>query len=101
VRRVGAEKTAFVHRQADFNLAIIGIWTDPSEAERHVAWARGAHAAMKPYTHGTYVNYLGEEGQDRVRAAYGDAVYDRLVQVKNRYDPKNLFRANQNIQPTA
>ena len=55
---------------------------------------------MKPYTHGTYVNYLGEEGQDRVRAAYGDAVYNRLVAVKNRYDPKNLFRVNQNIQPT-
>ncbi len=100
VRRVGAEETAFVHRQADFNLAIIGVWTDPSESERHIAWARGVHAAMKPFTHGTYVNYLGEEGQDRVRAAYGDAVYDRLVQVKNRYDPKNLFRMNQNIQPT-
>ncbi len=100
VRRVGAEETAFVHRQADFNLAIIGVWTDPSESERHIAWARGVHAAMKPFTHGTYVNYLGEEGQDRVRAAYGDAVYDRLVEVKNRYDPKNLFRTNQNIQPT-
>jgi len=101
VRRVGAEETAFVQRQADFNLAIIGLWDDPSESERHVAWARGVHAAMKPFVHGTYVNYLGEEGQDRVRTAYGDAVYKRLVEVKNRYDPKNLFRVNQNIQPTA
>ncbi len=100
VRRVGAEETAFVSRHADFNLAIIGIWPDPSESERHIAWARGVHAAMKPYTHGTYVNYLGEEGQDRVRAAYGDAVYNRLVAVKNAYDPKNLFHVNQNIQPT-
>lgn len=100
VCRVGAEETAFVHRQADFNLAIIGKWIDPSEAERHIAWARETHAAMKPYTHGTYVNYLGDEGQDRVRAAYGDAVYNRLVAVKNRYDPKNLFRVNQNIQPS-
>jgi len=100
VRRVGPEETAFVHRQADFNLAIIGVWTDPSENDRHIAWARGVHAAVTPFVHGTYVNYLGEEGQDRVRAAYGDAVYDRLVAVKNRYDPTNLFRMNQNIRPT-
>jgi FAD/FMN-containing dehydrogenase len=99
VRRVGAEETAFVHRQAEFNLAIIGKWSDPSESEQHIAWARETHAAMKPYSHGTYVNYLGDEGQDRVRAAYGDAVYNRLVAVKNRYDPKNLFRVNQNIRP--
>ena len=101
VRRVGADETAFVQRQADFNIAIIARWTDPSEAERHIAWARGVHRAIAPFASGTYVNYLGEEGQDRVRAAYGDAVYDRLVAVKNRYDPTNLFRMNQNIKPSA
>jgi FAD/FMN-containing dehydrogenase len=100
VRRVPADATAFVHRDADFNLAIIGVWSDPAESERHITWARATHAAMKPFTHGTYVNYLGNEGQDRVRAAYGDAVYDKLVAVKNRYDPTNLFRVNQNIQPS-
>ena len=100
VRRVGPEETAFVHRQADFNLAIVGVWTDPGDSDRHIAWARGVHEAIKPFVHGTYVNYLGDEGQERVRMAYGDAVYDRLVEVKNRYDPTNLFRVNQNIQPT-
>ena len=101
VRRVGKDETAFVHRDADFNLAIISRWTDPAEADRHIAWARGVHSAITPYTTGTYVNYLGEEGEDRVRAAYGADIYDRLVAVKNTYDPTNLFRSNQNIKPTA
>jgi FAD/FMN-containing dehydrogenase len=101
VRRVPAEATAFVHREADFNLAIISRWTDPAEAERHIAWARSVSAAIRPHAVGTYVNYLGEEGEERVRQAYGAAVYDRLVAVKNRYDPTNLFRNNQNIRPTA
>jgi FAD/FMN-containing dehydrogenase len=100
VKRVGKDETAFVHRDADFNLAIISRWTDPADADRHIAWARGVHSAIKPYTSGTYVNYLGEEGEDRVRAAYGAEVYDRLVAVKNEYDPTNLFRSNQNIKPT-
>jgi FAD/FMN-containing dehydrogenase len=101
VRRVGRDDTAFVHRDADFNLAIISVWTDPAESDRHIAWARGVHDAVRPFVSGTYVNYLGDEGADRVRAAYGDAVYDRLVALKNRYDPANLFRFNQNIRPTA
>ncbi len=99
VKRVGKDETAFVHRDADFNLAIISRWTDPTEADRHIAWARGVHNAIKPYTSGTYVNYLGEEGEDRVRAAYGADVYDKLVAVKTEYDPTNLFRSNQNIKP--
>jgi FAD/FMN-containing dehydrogenase len=100
VKRVGKDETAFVQRDADFNLAIISRWTDPAEADRHIAWARDVHSAIKPYTSGTYVNYLGEEGEDRVRAAYGAEVYDKLVAVKNEYDPTNLFRSNQNIKPT-
>jgi FAD/FMN-containing dehydrogenase len=99
VRRVATDATAFVHRDADFNLAIISRWTDPAEADRHVAWARGVHRAISPHTSGTYVNYLGDEGSDRVRAAYGDATYDRLVAVKTEYDPTNFFRSNQNIRP--
>jgi FAD/FMN-containing dehydrogenase len=101
VRRVGKDETAFVHRDADFNLAIISRWLDPAEADRHIAWARGVHSAIRPFTSGTYVNYLGDEGEDRVRAAYGAEVYDKLVAVKNEYDPTNLFRTNQNIRPTA
>jgi FAD/FMN-containing dehydrogenase len=99
VRRVSIDDTAFVHREADFNLAIIARWGDPQEAERHIAWARGVHSAITPFTRGTYVNYLGEEGEDRVRAAYGPRHYDRLAALKATYDPTNLFRFNQNIKP--
>jgi FAD/FMN-containing dehydrogenase len=102
VGRVGLEDTAFHHRDAAYNLAVIARWQDPKEADRHIAWTRTAHQAMDRFTTGgTYVNYLGEEGQDRVRAAYGESKYRRLVALKDTYDPTNLFRRNQNIQPTA
>jgi len=79
---------------------VIGRWADPKEAERHIAWTRAAHEAMERFgTGGVYVNYLGEEGDQRVRAAYGESKYERLVSLKNRYDPENLFRCNQNIKP--
>jgi len=99
VRRVPQEDTAFVHRDADYNLAIISRWTDPAGADPHVAWARALHAAVRPFSRGVYVNYLGEEGQDRVRAAYGPTLYARLAALKKKYDPTNFFRLNQNIQP--
>jgi FAD/FMN-containing dehydrogenase len=101
-RRVGAEETAFAHRDWDYNFLIISRWTDPAEADQHIQWARDVWQAVQPYASGSvYVNYLepGQEGADRIRAAYGP-VYDRLVALKNRYDPTNFFRLNQNIQPT-
>jgi FAD/FMN-containing dehydrogenase len=101
-RRVGAEETAFAHRDWDYNFLIISRWTDPAEADQHIQWARGVWQAVQPYASGSvYVNYLepGQEGADRIRAAYGP-VYDRLVALKNQYDPTNFFRLNQNIQPT-
>jgi FAD/FMN-containing dehydrogenase len=100
VARVGADDTAFDHRGADYNLAIVGRWTDPTEADRHVAWVRGLAAALRPFARGVYVNYLGV-GDDaaRVRAAYRPATFDRLAAVKAAYDPTNLFRLNQNIPP--
>lgn len=101
VARVGADETAFNHRDAAYNLAVIARWQDPSDSEPHIAWTRAAHEAMERFTTGgVYVNYLGEEGQERVRAAYGDAKYARLVALKDKYDPGNLFRLNQNILPT-
>lgn len=100
VRRIPQEDTAFVHRDADYNLAIISRWEQPGESEKHVAWARAVHDEVRPYSTGVYVNYLGEEGNDRIKAAYGEEVYQRLVALKNRYDPNNLFRLNQNIQPS-
>lgn len=101
VARVGSDETAFNHRDAAYNLAIIGRWQDPKDADTHIGWVRAVHEATDRFTTGgVYVNYLGDEGQDRVRAAYGDAKYTRLVALKDKYDPDNLFRRNQNIQPT-
>ena len=100
VARVGREETAFDHRDAEYNVALIARWADPSEAEGHIAWLRGLQQALRPHSRGGYVNYLAQEGEDRVKAAYGAATYDRLIALKNRYDPTNFFSLNQNIKPT-
>ena len=77
---------------------IIGMWSAPGDNEKHIDWARGLFAALQPYAHGAYINFLGDEGQERIRSAYGPN-YERLVALKNKYDPTNLFRLNQNIRP--
>jgi hypothetical protein len=100
VSRVGAEETAFRHRDARYDLAILGEWVDPAASTRNVQWVREVAAATAPFsTGGVYVNFLGEEGVDQVQAAYG-ANYSRLVALKRKYDPTNFFRLNQNISPT-
>jgi hypothetical protein len=98
--RVGAQETAYPHRDATFALNAVAAWTDPSQDEANVRWSRGLWEAMRPFSPGSvYVNFLGlDEGEDRVRAAYGPN-YDRLAQIKARYDPHNLFRINQNVKP--
>jgi FAD/FMN-containing dehydrogenase len=96
VGRVAPGATAFDHRDAEYNLAIIARWTDPAEADRHIAWARGVGAAMQPFSRGVYVNYLGVgEGAERARAAFGQETRSRLAALKAAYDPDNLFRFNQ------
>jgi len=100
VGRVGEDETAFSYRSTPYNLAVIARWTDPAEADRHIAWARGVFDAMTPYSQGVYVNYLGTgDTPDRVRSAYGADTYDRLAAIKATYDPDNVFAATQNIQP--
>ncbi len=100
VSRVGASDTAYSNRQAPYTLNVIAAWADPHESPTHVQWVRALSAAVQPHTTGgVYSNFLGDEGQDRVRAAYGAETYDRLVAAKNQYDPTNLFRLNQNITP--
>jgi FAD/FMN-containing dehydrogenase len=102
-RRVAPDATAFGHRDWDYNLLIMSRWTDPADADRNIRWARELWDAMQPFAAGAvYVNYLegGQEGANRIRAAYG-ANYDRLVALKDRYDPTNFFRFNQNIRPSA
>jgi hypothetical protein len=102
VSRVESDATAYAYRNAAFAVTMGAAWTDPGEDDRHIGWSRDFYAAMLPLSHGVYVNFMGmNEGEDRVRAAYGDRTYDRLVALKNRYDPTNLFRVNHNIRPTA
>jgi FAD/FMN-containing dehydrogenase len=101
VQRVGEDGMAFSHRDALCVLNIVTKWENSQESEKHITWTRDFEAAMRPYsTGGVYVNFLGEEGEDRVRAAYSPAKYARLVSLKNRYDPENFFRMNQNIKPS-
>jgi FAD/FMN-containing dehydrogenase len=100
VGRVPDDATAFGHRHAAYDVVIIALWSDPTQTEPHVEWARGLWEALQPYAEDSvYVNYLGDEGDDRVRAAYGDDHFARLAALKRRYDPDNVFRNNQNIQP--
>jgi len=97
--RVDPTATAFPHREPGYNLIILSQWTDPADNDKGIAWARETFDALRPHTSDrAYVNYLAADESDRVRAAYGPN-YDRLVEVKRKYDPDNLFRLNQNIDP--
>jgi FAD/FMN-containing dehydrogenase len=100
IGRHNEQETAFGHRDAAYDYVIYSMWTDPGESERHIQWTRDFAAAMQPFSVGVYVNEMGVEGEDRVRAAYNPEAYARLVALKNTYDPANLFRLNQNIKPT-
>jgi FAD/FMN-containing dehydrogenase len=104
VSRLDREATAFPHRDVQYSFMSLGVCTEPAEAEECVRWAREFWEAMQPCsTGGVYVNYLGreaDEGAERIKAAYGPQTYQRLVALKNKYDPANLFRLNQNIKPT-
>lgn len=96
---VSADATAYYHRDAKFVLNVHGRWDDIAHDEICIAWAREFFQASAPYASaGAYVNFMTEEEGDRVAAAYGSN-YDRLVQIKKRYDPENIFHLNQNIKP--
>jgi FAD/FMN-containing dehydrogenase len=99
VGRVPDDATAFSGRGAGYALNINAVATDADEYGQQAAWARRMWEATRPLSNGVYMNFLGEEGQDRVRAAYGEAKYGRLVALKRAWDPDNLFRLNQNIPP--
>jgi FAD/FMN-containing dehydrogenase len=101
VARVAEGATAFGNRQASHAITLDGVWR-PGEGfgDRDTAWARSFFAALGRFRQGVYVNFLaGDEDPGRVREAYGDSVYDRLVEVKTRYDPDNVFHHNQNVRP--
>ncbi len=98
--RVPIRNSAFAHRREQYDLLIVGQWTSPADNERNIKWAQEAWEKLQPFTErSVYVNDLGEEGDQRVKAAYGPN-YERLVTLKNKYDPTNFFHQNQNIRPT-
>ena len=98
-RRVGRNDTAFSYRDATWAEVIVGVDPDPANAKRITSWAKEYWDALHPYSAGgAYVNFMMEEGQDRVKDSYRDN-YKRLAATKAKYDPNNLFRVNQNIQP--
>jgi FAD/FMN-containing dehydrogenase len=102
VGRVAEDATACSHRSAGFDVNVNAGWRPGDEAsESHVAWARGLHQALEPHSSGVYVNFLMDEGEDRLRAAYGTAKLARLAALKARYDPGNVFHHNQNIRPAS
>jgi len=99
VSRVARDATAFVERDGGFAININGVAEDPANDAEVTTWARSCFDALTPHaTGGVYVNFLGNEGDERVRAAYGHA-YQQLEALKARYDPQNVFRINQNIRP--
>ncbi len=96
----GASDWPQPHRVSDWVVHPLGLWTDPADDERGIAWARGLGADMKPFSTGAvYLNFAGDEGQDRVVAGFGKDNYDRLAQIKGEWDPANVFHLNQNIKP--
>ena len=101
VGRVSEDATAFQGRRATHAVVIDAVWPpDMEEGREDIEWARGMWEALVPFsTGGVYMNFLGDEGPERVRAAYGPENYERLRAVKQQYDPSNFFRVNQNIRP--
>lgn len=97
--RIPPDVTAYGHRHAAFALVIFGAWLDAGQDSLHCSWVHAFCDAMRSSFHGVYVNGLGEE-PDRITEAYPERTYRRLIEIKNKYDPKNVFRLNQSIRPT-
>jgi FAD/FMN-containing dehydrogenase len=100
VTRVAPTATAVPHREPGWNLLIPSVWTDPADTEANIAWTRETHAALQPeLSERRWLSYLGDDqGDDAIRAAYGPN-YERLCEIKRRYDADNVFHLNHNIAP--
>jgi hypothetical protein len=99
VGRVPEDAAPFTSRRAGHTFNITASTAGPAGFEEERAWVRDFSSALRPHQMGVYVNFLMDEGEERVRQAYGPATYDRLSALKRRYDPDNVFRLNQNITP--
>ncbi len=101
VNRVGESETPFAHRDATWSQVIVGVDADAANCGKIMDWARAYHDALHPHgAGGAYLNFMMDEGEDRIRASYRGN-YDRLAELKAKYDPENFFRVNQNIKPAA
>lgn len=100
IARVAEDETPIAHRATPWVTHPFAIWERPEEADAAIAWARRFRRDIAAHTSGgVYLNYIGNEGEDRVRAAFGEAKYARLARIKAEYDPENVFRGNHNIRP--
>jgi FAD/FMN-containing dehydrogenase len=100
--RIPDDATAFAHRQRRYFVAILGVWLDPAEdGAPHEAWTAKLWEEMRHEGSGVYVNFLEQEGPERIHEAYPPATFARLAEIKRRYDPTNLFHFNQNIPPAS
>jgi len=99
--RVGVGETAFAHRRESYNLMVVSQWLDPRDDEKNVAWARATYDALRPHMAGeSYANYQTEEESEKALEQAYVANYERLVALKNKLDPTNLFHLNSNVRPT-
>jgi FAD/FMN-containing dehydrogenase len=100
INRVGQDETAYAHRDWTYNFLISSEWADPADSEKNIRWTREFWEAMQPFVaNALYINFTSDEGEDVVRVAYDTKTQERLIAVKNKYDPTNLFRVNPNIKP--
>jgi FAD/FMN-containing dehydrogenase len=102
IARVPEDATPIAHRSTPWVTHPFAVWERPEDDDAAIGWARHFRREITAFTSGgVYLNFIGNEGQDRVRAAYGDAKYERLARIKAEYDPQNVFRGNQNILPAS
>ena len=96
-----ADETAFAYRDTSFAVVIAGTWRDPADNEKNTRWVRGYYDALRPYSEeGGYINFMSGDDQGRVPSNYGSN-YNRLKEIKAKFDPENLFTMNQNIAPAS
>ncbi|HEX5824147.1 MAG TPA: BBE domain-containing protein, partial [Candidatus Limnocylindrales bacterium] len=97
--QVPADATAFAHRSSRIMVNVASLVGSAAELSEHEPWVDGFVEALRQDDDGAYVNFIGDEGEARVRQAYPGRTWDRLTEIKRRYDPTNLFRRNQNVAP--
>ena len=98
ISRVNVTDMAFALRQGGYEVDMAGFWSTPAEKVEVVRWVQNTRDSLQSFSHGVYVNQLGDTSEQLVRSAYGPN-YSRLVEMKKKYDPKNVLRLNQNIKP--